>query len=106
MILITSTVEPEIWDLRNGCQAISNLYNQDEQKVPSWAALHAACGVSEATVTVFGMMPIIHADDYNTEVTISNKFQEMMHHLGQKYVVIVAEQNNYNGQILINMIML
>ena len=123
MIPITSTAEPEIWDLGNGCQAISNLSNQawklaslynqdqDEQKVPSWAALHAACGVSEAAVTVVGMMPIIHADEYNTEVTISNKFQEMMHHLGQKHVVIVgdlsiAKQNNYNGQSLINMIML
>ena len=45
----------------NGCQAISNLsnkawilarmYNQDEPKVQPWVAFHAACGVSEATVT-------------------------------------------------------
>ena len=83
----------------NGCQAISNLsnqawilYNQDEQNVPSWAAFHAACGVSEATVKVVGMMSIIqaHADENNTVETILNKFQEMMHHLGQKHVVIVG----------------
>ena len=66
----------------NGCQAISNLsnqawilarlYNQDEQKVPSWAAFHAACGVSEATVTVVAMMPLLqtNADENNTVVTI------------------------------------
>ena len=70
------------------------MYNQDEQNVPSWAAFHVACGVSEATVTVVGMMPIIqaHADENNTVVIILNKFQEMMHHLGQKHVVIVGDQ--------------
>ena len=67
------------------------MYNQDKQSVPSWAAFHAACGVSEATVTVVGMMPIIqaHADENNTMVTILNKLLEMMHHLGQKHVAIV-----------------
>ena len=65
--IITSRVEPEIWDMGNVCQAISNLsnqawilarmYNQDKQNVPSWAAFHAACHVSEATV----MIPIIQA---------------------------------------------
>ena len=120
-LTITSNVrvEPEIWDMGNGCQSISNLsnarmYNQDEQKVPSRAAFNAACGVSEATVTVVGMLPIIqaHADENNTVMTILNKFQEMMNHLGKKHVVIVRDQplygrtKNYNGQILMNMIML
>ena len=88
-----------------GRQAILNqawilvrMYNQDEQKVPSWAAFHAACGVSEATVTVVGMMPIIqaHSDENNNVVTILNKFQEMMHHLGQKHVVILGAQPLYS----------
>ena len=67
------------------------MYNQDKQNAPSWAAFHAACGVSEATVTVVGMMSIIQADadENNTVVTILNKFLEMMHHLDQKHVVIV-----------------
>ena len=72
------------------------MYNQDEQNVPSWVAFHVACGVSEATVglTVVGMIPIIqaHADENNTVVTMLNKFQEMMHHLGQKHVAIVGNQ--------------
>ena len=44
------------------------------------------------------MMPIIqaHADENNTVVTILNKFQEMMHHLGQKHVVIVGDQPLYS----------
>ena len=107
----------------NGCQAISNfsnqpwilarMYNQDEQNVPSWAAFHASSGVFEATV--FGMLPIIqaHADENNTVVTMLNKFQEMMHHLVQKHVVIIGDQplysrtkQLYNGKLLINMIML
>ena len=69
------------------------MYNQDEQNVPSWAAFHAACGVYEATVTVVGMIPIIqaHADENNTVVTMLNKFHEMVHHLGQKHVVIVGD---------------
>ena len=69
-----------------------------KKKVPSWAAFHAACGVSEATVTVVGMMRIIqaHADENNTVVTILNKFQEMMHHLGKKHVVIVGDQPLYS----------
>ena len=97
---ITSRVEPEIWDMGNGCQAISNhsnqawilarTYNQDGQNAPSWASFHAACGVSEATVTVnfVGMTPIIqaNADENNTVVTMLNKFHEMMHHLCQKHV--------------------
>ena len=57
------------------------------------------------------MMPIIqaHADENNTVVTILNKFQDMMYHLSQKDVVInlsIAEQKNYNAQILINTTML
>ena len=96
------------YNMGNGCQAISNLsnkvwilvhmYNQDEQKVPSWAAFHAACGVSEATVTVVGLISITqaHADKNNTVVTILNKFQKMMHHLGPQYFVIVGDQPLYN----------
>ena len=74
------------------------MYNQDKQNVPSRAALHAVCDVSEATVTVAWMMPIIqaHADENNTLVTILNKFQEMMHHLGQKHVVIVEDHPLYS----------
>ena len=64
----------------NGCQAISNLsnqawilarmYNQDEKNISSWAAFHAACGVSESTVV--RMIPKIqaHADENTTVVTI------------------------------------
>ena len=61
-------------------------------------AFYAACGVSEATVTVAGMMPILqaNADENNTVVTILNKFQEMMHHLDQKHVVIVGDQPLYS----------
>ena len=67
------------------------MYNQYEQKVPSWGS----CGVYEATVTVVGMMHIIlaHADENNTVVIILNKFQEMLHNLGQKHVVIVGDQS-------------
>ena len=108
----------------NVCQAISNLsnqawilarmYNQDDQNVPSWAAFHAACGVSEATVTVVGMIPIIqaHADENNTVVTMLNKFQEMIIILARNMLRLseinlsIAEQNNYDDQIVINMTML
>ena len=74
------------------------MYNQDEQNVPLWAAFHVACGVSEATVAVVGIMPIIqaHADENNTVVTILNKFQEMMNHLAQKHVVTVGDQPLYS----------
>ena len=63
-----------------------------------FSMLHAVFLKQQLQKTVVGMMPILqaNADENNTVVTILNKFQKMMRHLGQKHVVIVGDQPLYS----------
>ena len=83
---------------KNDAWVLSRTYNDANQNVPSWSSFNEATSTIDPRVTTEGMLPIpqVPADDNDTMTTVINCFVTITEDLGQKHMVIVADQPLYS----------